>query len=186
MVAQIKQGDHATWAITPHVFVGRKKGRNQILWKWYSTTSGQSPCLGSVRRKASSIANCTPTADVTPRGICGVCRFRLLQTRTWPSAPIPSTTGRPQKICLSWGRSPTLRVSLAIANYTPTADVTPRRIVFHGSIRHSRFSSCSIRHSRFSSSKFLEQFLKSATNCGCLARVPSQKTACARGWRRVM
>ena len=29
----------------------------------------------------------------------GVCRFRLLQTRTWPSAPIPSATGRPQMRC---------------------------------------------------------------------------------------
>ena len=40
----------------------------------------------------------------------GVGRVRLLQTRTWPWAPIPSATGRPQKICLSWrSRSPTLR-----------------------------------------------------------------------------
>ena len=106
----------------------------------------------------------------------GVRRLRLLQTRTWPSAPIPSATGRPQKICLSRSRSPTPRVNLSIANCTPTADVTPRRIVCQRSIRHSRFSS----------SKCLEQFLKSATNCGCLARVPSQKMACARGWRRVM
>ena len=47
-------------------FVGRKKGRNQIQWKWYSTTSGQSPCLGSVRRKASTIANCTPHCGCDP------------------------------------------------------------------------------------------------------------------------
>ena len=40
MAAQIKQGDHATWAITLHVVVGREKGWDQILRKWYSTTSG--------------------------------------------------------------------------------------------------------------------------------------------------
>ena len=41
--------------------------------------------------------------------------------------------------------------------------------------------------SRCSSSKCLEQFLRKAPNCGCLARrVLSQKMACARGWRRAM
>ena len=40
----------------------------------------------------------------------GVRRARLQQTWTWPWAPIPSATGRPQKICLSWrSRSPALR-----------------------------------------------------------------------------
>ena len=67
-----------------------------------------------------------PTA-ATSQMIGGVFRFRLLQTRTWPSAPIPSATWRPQKICLSQSRSPTLRVSLSIANCTPTADVTPAK-----------------------------------------------------------
>ena len=97
LVAQIKQVDHATWAIAQHVFVGRKKGRNQILWKWYSKTSGQSPCLGSVRWKASILANCSTPTAATSQMVGGVFRFRLLQTRTWPSAPIPAATGRPQK-----------------------------------------------------------------------------------------
>ena len=127
MASQIKQVDHATWAIAQHVFVGRKKGRSQIPWKWYSTTSGQSPCLGSVRWKASILANCSTPTAATSQMIGGVFRFRLLQTRTWPSAPIPSATWRPQKICLSQSRSPTLRVSLSIANCTPTADVTPAK-----------------------------------------------------------
>ena len=70
MVAQIKQGDHATWAITPHVFVGRKKGWDQILWKWYSTTSGP-VALPQVGKKEGCYycevfphSGCPPTKDL--------------------------------------------------------------------------------------------------------------------------
>ena len=91
------------------------------------------PVRGTLRL-AGSLANCVvrrlrqPVESVAASG--GVRRLRLLQPRTWPSAPIPSATGRPQKICLSRSRSPTPRVSLSIANCTPTADVTPRRVAF--------------------------------------------------------
>ena len=83
----------------------------------------------SIADAAWVLANCVirrfrqPVESVAANGVCS---FRLLQTRTWPSAPIPSATGRPQKICLSRSRSPTPRVSLSIANCTPTADVSPR------------------------------------------------------------
>ena len=70
MVAQIKQGDHATWAITPHVFVGRKKGWDQILWKWYSTTSGP-VALPQIGKKEGCYycevfphSGCPPTKDL--------------------------------------------------------------------------------------------------------------------------
>ena len=70
MAAQIKQGDHATWAITPHVFVGRKKGWDQILWKWYSTTSGP-VALPQIGKKEGCYycevfphSGCPPTKDL--------------------------------------------------------------------------------------------------------------------------
>ena len=70
MAAHIKQSDHATWAITPHVFVGRKKGWDQILWKWYSTTSGP-VALPQIGKKEGCYycevfphSGCPPTKDL--------------------------------------------------------------------------------------------------------------------------
>ena len=63
----------------------------------------------SIADAALALANCAIRRFRVAAS--GVRRVRLLQTRTWPWAPIPSATGRPQKICLSWrSRSPTLRV----------------------------------------------------------------------------
>ena len=64
--------------------------------------------LLSIADAAWALANCAIRRFRVAAS--GVRRARLQQTRTWPLAPIPSATGRPQKICLSWrSRSPSLR-----------------------------------------------------------------------------
>ena len=139
MAAQIKQGDHATWAITPHVFVGRKTGWHHILWKWYSTTSGP-VALPQIGKKEG----------------CYYCEVFPPQRMSPHEGPVESVVFAYYRLGLglrrrSLRRQGGLRRSafLSIASCTPTVDVTPRGIVWQ----------CSIRHTRCSSGNVLEEFL---------------------------